>query len=136
MGPIVLLGFQLASDHLQIHRSTLNVIVVSVTTQIAWLKVVRGVFLTFVPNGVIDASCFQRVSSARARAIRYVDLGDRQGLFSGENFSWSSSDTLTGRERASAVSPFELLLNANRLVTESSVYNCQKALFRGHLKHI
>lgn len=126
VGSGLLLGIQAAVGLLQIEKNnstTLKALAILVSTQLAWFQVVSEVLLADVPLENITEANFERVSTARARAIRYVDTGDQQSVFSGAALSWYTNNTLTGSSEAKPVLPIELLLNANRLVTNEHVYN-------------
>ncbi len=125
-GSAMLLGIQAIVGLLQIERNnnvTFKALAILVSTQLAWFQVISEVLLADVPREIITKDYFDRVSSARARAIRYVDNGDEQCVFSRQSLSWYVANTLTGSGVAKPVLPIELLLNANRLVTKEHVYN-------------
>lgn len=125
-GPAVLLVMQMTVGLLQLddeNNVTLNSLAILITCQLLWFQVLSEVLLADVPGEVIEESNFERVSVARARAIRYVDNGDQDGVFSNENLSWGTGITFIGNGMAKAVLPIELLLNANRFVSTDELYN-------------
>lgn len=105
--------------------SPLKALAIVLGAQIAWFEIVSEAVLLGIPDQRVSGGDFRRIGTKRARAIRYVDLGDRDGLFSAEGMSWKSeiAGALVGNGTGIGVLPIELLLNANKIVTSKFVYD-------------
>lgn len=59
----------------------LNALMVAVAAQVAWFEVASEAILLGLPDSTVRQSDFARMGIERARAIRYLSLGEADELF-------------------------------------------------------